>query len=109
MRTVIYLCGGLLLGSLLFSVSGAVVTGGTVVGRRRIQTVQHLEGGIVQKFWFTMATASKTGDVLVHLDDTQARASMAATSGKFADYAIQEARLIAERDRKDTLRTASVG
>lgn len=101
MRTVTYLCGGLLAGSLLFSVSGAVVTGGTVSVEGEYQTVQHLEGGIVQKIMVRNGDRVKAGDVLVHLDDTQARASMASTSSKFADYAIQEARLIAMRDRQD--------
>jgi multidrug efflux pump subunit AcrA (membrane-fusion protein) len=43
----------------------------------------------------------KEGDVLIHMEDTQARSNLAATNGKFAEFAIQEARLIAERDRKD--------
>jgi HlyD family secretion protein len=101
MHTVMYLCGGLLIGSMLFSVSGAVVTGGTVAVEGDYKSVQHLEGGIVSKILVHNGDRVKDGDVLVHLDDTQARASMAATSGKFAEFAIQEARLIAERDRKD--------
>jgi HlyD family secretion protein len=43
----------------------------------------------------------KEGDVLLRIDDTQARANLAATNAKFAEFAIQEARLVAERDRKD--------
>ena len=101
MRTVKYLCGGLLLGSILFSVSGAVVTSGIVAVEGDYQSVQHLEGGIVSKILVHNGDRVKEGDVLVHMEDTQSRASMAATSGKFADFAIQEARLIAERDRKD--------
>ncbi|MEQ1669413.1 MAG: HlyD family type I secretion periplasmic adaptor subunit [Hyphomicrobium sp.] len=101
MRTVTYLCGGMLLGSLLFSVSGAVVTGGTVSVEGEYKTVQHLEGGIVSKILVHNGDRVKDGDVLVHLDDTQARASMAATNAKFSEYAIQEARLVAERDRKE--------
>lgn len=102
MRTVTYLCGGLLIGSILFSVSGAVVTSGTVAVEGEYKTVQHLEGGIVGKILVRNGDRVKAGDVLIRLEDTQARASMAATNGKFADYAIQEARLLAARDRKDT-------
>ena len=101
MHTVIYLCGGLMAGSMLFSVSGAVVTSGTVAVEGDYKSVQHLEGGIVSKILVHNGDRVKNGDILVHLDDTQARANMAATSGKFAEYAIQEARFIAERDRKD--------
>ncbi len=98
MRTVTYLCGGLLAGSMLFSVSGAVVTSGTVAVEGEYQTVQHLEGGIVSKILVHNGDRVKSGDVLVRLDDTQARANMDATTAKFNDLAIQEARLLAERD-----------
>ncbi len=101
MRTVKYLCGGLLLGSMLFSVSGAVVTSGIVAVEGDYQSVQHLEGGIVSKILVHNGDRVKEGDVVVHMEDTQARASMAATNGRFADFAIQDARLTAERDRKD--------
>ena len=102
MRTVVYLCGGLLIASMLFSVSGAVVTGGTVAIEGDYKTVQHLEGGIVSKILVRNGDRVAAGDVVVRLDDTQFRASMQATSAKFAEYAMQEARLIAERDLKDT-------
>jgi HlyD family secretion protein len=101
MHTVIYLCGGLLLASLLLSVSGAVVTSGTVSVEGEYQSVQHLEGGIVAKILVQNGDRVKEGDVLLRIDDTQARSNLAATNAKFAEFAIQEARLIAERDRKD--------
>jgi HlyD family secretion protein len=101
MRTVNYLCGGMLVGSILFSVSGAVVTSGIVGVEGEYQSVQHLEGGIVSKILVHNGDRVKEGDILVHMEDTQARASMAATNGRFADFAIQEARLVAERDRND--------
>ncbi len=100
-RTVFYLCGGLLAASLLFSVSGAVVTGGTVAVEGEYKTVQHLEGGIVSKIVVRNGARVKEGDVLIKLEDTQARASMSATSARYSEFAIQEARLIAERERRD--------
>ena len=63
--------------------------------------MQHLEGGIVSKILVKNGDSVKEGDVLVKLDDTQARASMTATSSKVSEFTIQEARLIAERDHKD--------
>jgi HlyD family secretion protein len=101
MRTVVYLCGGLLLASLLLSVSGAVVTSGTVSVEGEYQSVQHLEGGIVSKILVQNGDRVNAGDVLLRVEDTQARANLAATNAKFAEFAVQEARLIAERDRKD--------
>lgn len=102
MRTVVYLCGGLLIASMLFSVSGAVVSGGTVAIEGDYKTVQHLEGGIVSKILVRNGDHVAAGDVVVQLDDTQFRASMQATNAKFSEYAIQEARLTAERDLKDS-------
>lgn len=102
MRTVTYLCGGLLAASILFSVSGAVVTGGTVSVEGDYKTVQHLEGGIVSKILVRNGDRVASGDVVVQLDDTQFRASMQATSAKFSEFSIQEARLIAERDLKES-------
>ena len=102
MRTVVLLCGGLLLSSLFFSVSGAVVAGGTVAVEGDYKAVQHLEGGIVSKILVHNGDRVKAGQVLVRLDDTQSRATMTSVSAKVADYSIQEARLIAERDRKES-------
>ena len=100
-RVVVYLCGGLLLASVLFSISGAVVTSGTVAVEGDYQSVQHLEGGIISKILAHNGDRVKQGDVLVQMEDTQARASYSTANAKFAEYAIQEARLIAERERKD--------
>ena len=100
-RTVTQLCGGLLIGSMLFSISGAVVATGTVSVEGDYKTVQHLEGGIVSKILVHNGDRVKEGQILVQLEDVQARATMSSTSTKFSDYSIQEARLIAERDRKE--------
>ena len=107
MRTVVYLCGGLLIASMVFSVSGAVVSGGTVAIEGDYKTVQHLEGGIVSKILVRNGDHVAAGDVVVKLDDTQFRASMQATNAKFSEYAIQEARLTAERDLKDSFEAPS--
>jgi HlyD family secretion protein len=101
MQTVIYLCGGLLAASMLMSVSGAVVTNGVVGVEGDYQAVQNLEGGIVSKILVHNGDRVKAGDILAHMEDTQARANLALTNAKHAEFAIQEARLIAERERKD--------
>jgi len=100
MKVVVLLCGGLLLVSLL-PINGAVVAGGTVSVEGEYKAVQHLEGGIVSEILVKNGDTVKEGALLARLDDTQYKASLAAISSKVADHAIQEARLIAERDRKD--------
>lgn len=100
MRVVLLLGAGLAATSFI-PISGAVVTTGTVSVEGDYKSVQHLEGGIVAKILVKNGDSVKEGDVLVRLDDTQSHASLTATSSKVADLTIQEARLIAERDRQD--------
>ena len=68
---VVYLCGGLLLASVLFSISGAVVTSGTVAVEGDYQSVQHLEGGIISKILAHNGDRVKQGDVLVQMEDNR--------------------------------------
>lgn len=88
-------------GAALMPINGAVVASGTVSVEGEYKAVQHLEGGIVSEILVRNGDTVKAGDLLIRLDGTQSRASMAAMTGKVAEHSIQEARLIAERDRKD--------
>ncbi|MEQ1717708.1 MAG: HlyD family type I secretion periplasmic adaptor subunit [Hyphomicrobium sp.] len=101
MKVVVLLCGGLVVMSLL-PISGAVVASGTVSVEGEYKAVQHLEGGIIADILVKNGDEVKEGALLVRLDQTQTRASMTSISAKVADHAIQEARLVAERDRKET-------
>jgi HlyD family secretion protein len=101
-RTVLGLLGGLFLFLALVSISGAVVTAGNVTVRGNYKTVQHLDGGIVSKIYVQNGDLVKAGDVLLKLEDTQTNASLAVTTGRVNDYLIQQARLEAERDGRDT-------
>lgn len=101
-RTVFWMLGGAVVFSALVSISGAVVATGSVTFENNYKTVQHLEGGIVSKILVKNGDTVKEGDVLLTLDDTQAKASLQVESGRVNDLLIQEARLTAERDHKDT-------
>lgn len=101
MRVVTMLVIGLAIMSIL-PISGAVVATGTVAVEGQYKAVQHLEGGIVAEILAKNGDSVKEGDILARLDSTQTRATMTAVSAKVAEHAIQEARLIAERDRKDS-------
>jgi HlyD family secretion protein len=82
------------------SISGAVVTSGTVSVESNYKTLQHLEGGLVAKILVKNGDRVREGDVLVRLDDTQLKSQLGVARGRFADAAIQRARLEAERDGK---------
>ncbi len=100
-RVVVFLCGGLLLASVLLSISGAVVATGAVSVDGQYKAVQHLEGGIVRKIFVRNGDRVAAGQELAQIDAAQVRANYAATAARVAELAIQEARLIAERDLKD--------
>lgn len=82
------------------SISGAVVTSGTVSVENSYKTIQHLDGGIVSKILIKSGDLVKEGDVLVRLDDTQVRSQLGVVKGRLSDALIQSARLEAERDDK---------
>lgn len=101
MRLVVYLLGGLIVFMALVSISGAVIATGSVTVEGNYKTVQHLDGGIVEKILVKNGDRVAAGDVLVKIDDSQARASLAVTRQRVSEFSIQKARLEAERDKRD--------
>ncbi|SDB59637.1 membrane fusion protein, epimerase transport system [Pseudomonas sp. NFACC13-1] len=71
---------------------------GVVTVKSYRKTVQHLEGGIVRELRVHDGDLVKTGDVLLVLDNTQARAEMEATRSQLIAALQLQARLEAERD-----------
>jgi HlyD family secretion protein len=97
---------GLVAGILLFSfvsISGAVVTSGVVNVETNYKTVQHLDGGIVAKILVRNGDRVLKDRVLLRLDDTQIKASHAIALAKMQDLLVQQARLEAERDGRQTM------
>jgi len=79
-------------------IDSAAVAPGEVTLETYRQAVQHLEGGIVKSVNVRENASVKKGDVLIHLDDTQARAQLEIIKGQLIIYRLTEARLLAERD-----------
>ncbi|WP_261984326.1 HlyD family type I secretion periplasmic adaptor subunit [Pseudomonas fluorescens] len=71
---------------------------GVVTVKSYRKTVQHLEGGIVRELRVHDGDLVKTGDVLVVLDNTQARSEMETTRSQLIAALQLQARLEAERD-----------
>ncbi|HLT77765.1 MAG TPA: HlyD family type I secretion periplasmic adaptor subunit [Ferrovibrio sp.] len=82
----------------LAPLSSAAIAPGEVTVDGYRKTVQHLDGGIVREILVGNGSAVSAGDVLIRLDDTAARASVALLAGRYIDALTREARLIAERD-----------
>ncbi len=82
--------------------SAAIARGEIEVVSKR-KTVQHLEGGIISEILVRDGDQVSAGQILIQLDDTQARAALAALQGQLWDLQAREARLQAERNANEVL------
>lgn len=71
---------------------------GTVITDSQRKTIQHLEGGIVKEIVAHEGDRVKPGDVLLRLDETQARASFEVMGSRRLQELVIQSRLLAERD-----------
>ena len=78
--------------------AGAVVAGGSVVVDSHIKEVQHQTGGTVRELLVSEGARVAAREVLIRLDDTQARANLAIVNKNLAELYARQARLEAERD-----------
>ncbi|MCH9807668.1 MAG: HlyD family type I secretion periplasmic adaptor subunit [Alphaproteobacteria bacterium] len=101
-RTVIWFVGGLIVFSLVVSISGAVIASGKVTVEGNYQSIQHPEGGIVAKIHIKNGDLVEKGQPLISLDATEARANLEIVTARVRELSIQEARLLSEREDKDT-------
>jgi HlyD family type I secretion membrane fusion protein len=84
--------------------ASASISMGTVKVEAQRQAVQHLEGGIVKEILVRDGKRVEEGDVLIRLDDAQARANYDVSYSQFMALKAVEARLIAEREDATVLR-----
>ena len=82
----------------LAPLDSAALAPGVVTVKSYRKTVQHLEGGIVRELRVHDGDLVKAGDVLLVLDNTQARSEMEAMRSQLIAALELEARLVAERD-----------
>lgn len=80
------------------SLAGAVVASGTAVVDSHLKKIQHPSGGVVGEILVREGQMVTAGEVVMRLDGTQARASLAIFSRRVIEYAARRARLEAERD-----------
>src|SRR3712207_938987 len=100
---VLVFIGGLGAWSAVAPLESAAIAAGSVEAETSRKTVQHLEGGIVAKILVKDGDAVKTGQPLIQLDDTKARAAAQALRGQLHEAQAREARLLAERDGRDAI------
>ncbi|WP_046868724.1 HlyD family type I secretion periplasmic adaptor subunit [Microvirga massiliensis] len=81
----------------------AAIAGGAIEAESSRKTIQHLEGGIIAQILVKDGDEVAAGQTLVRLDDTRARAAVQVLQGQLWDAQVREARLLAERDARETI------
>ncbi len=81
--------------------SGAVIAPGVLVVDTNVKKVQHPTGGVVGELRVRDGDRVRSGDVVIRLDDTQTRASLAIVTKALDELRTRQARLEAERDGAD--------
>jgi HlyD family secretion protein len=83
--------------SSLAPLESAAIASGVVESESSRKTIQHLEGGIVGKILVSDGDLVRSGQTLIALDDTRARAEVQSLQGQLWDAMAREARLEAEQ------------
>jgi len=89
--------------SVLAPLDGAAYAPGTVTVKSYKKTIQHLEGGIVSEILVRDGDVVEAGQPFLILDDTQSMSSLEIIASQHASLKMREARLIAERDKLDSV------
>ncbi|SEG66085.1 HlyD family type I secretion periplasmic adaptor subunit [Bosea lathyri] len=96
--TIAVLLGTVGLWAATAPLSGAVIASGKIVVESNVRRVQHPSGGVVAEIRVKEGDRVKAGDVLVRLDETNAKASLALIEIELRRFQARKARLEAERD-----------
>ncbi len=81
--------------------AGAVIASGQLVVQSEVKKVQHPTGGVVKDLLIGNGSRVKGGDVVLRMDETVARANLAAVDKARWELEARQARLQAERDSSD--------
>jgi HlyD family secretion protein len=97
LAVVIVLAGGLGGWASTAQISGALIAPGSVVVESNVKKVQHPTGGVVGELRARDGDLVKAGDVVVRLDDTVTKASLAIVTKNLDGLLARAARLEAEQ------------
>jgi protease secretion system membrane fusion protein len=95
--------GGFLLWAIFAPLDKGVPVSGTVTVAGNRKAIQHLSGGTVEEILVKEGDVVKAGQVLVRMNDVQAKANAEMTRVQYFTARAAEARLTAERDGKKTI------
>ena len=103
LSVVILLAGGLGGWASTAQISGALIAPGSIVVESSVKKVQHPTGGVVGELRAHDGDVVKAGDVLVRLDDTVTKASLAIVTKNLDGLWARAARLEAEQRGLDKI------
>ncbi|MPZ35433.1 MAG: HlyD family type I secretion periplasmic adaptor subunit [Rhodospirillales bacterium] len=83
--------------------SGAVIASGLLVVDSNVKKVQHPSGGVIGELRVRDGDRVKAGDLLVRLDETLTRASLAIVVKTLTELLTRQGRLEAERDGSEAI------
>jgi len=89
--------------SALAPMDSGVYLSGQVEVQSNNKTIQHLEGGIVEKINVHDGDSVKKGDILIELSQTKAKSSLLSLEANYYESLALENRLIAENDHKHSI------
>lgn len=100
---LIIFIGGLVTWAATSSIAGAIIAQGVIGIGGKAKIIQHLDGGIVREILIADGDLVKAGDLLISLDDTDTKASLAIITDSFYKTHATIARLTAERDLSNSI------
>ena len=103
LAVVVVLAGGLGGWASTAEISGALIAPGSIVVESSVKKVQHPTGGVVGEVRARDGDVVKAGDVVVRLDDTVTRASLAIVTKNLDGLWARAARLEAEQQGLDRI------
>src|SRR5437660_7905055 len=103
LAVVVILAGGLGGWASTAQISGALIAPGSVVVESNVKKVQHPTGGVVGEVRVRDGDVVKAGDIVVRLDDTVTKASLAIVTKNLDGLWARAARLEAEQRGLDEI------
>ncbi|SDJ86289.1 HlyD family secretion protein/membrane fusion protein, epimerase transport system [Bradyrhizobium sp. Rc2d] len=100
---IVIFFGGIGTWAVTAPLNGAVVANAVIKVDGNRKSVQHLDGGIVKELHVREGERVLAGDVLIVLDDTQARAEYEVLTQQYAVLRATEVRLLTELDHESEL------
>jgi HlyD family secretion protein len=95
---LIVVAGGIGAWAALSSIQGAIIASGVTRVETSSKKIQHREGGIIRKIAVKEGQLVKAGDLLIELDQTEAKARHSIVASLVVEGLAQKARLEAMRD-----------